>query len=101
MGGGNWAGRHRRAVGWAETVSWAGREAEAQWGEGEADGWKTSGPRLGRLAAGPKVKENSFPNKNLIFENTKVFEICRRRFRRNFDMRISPKIFWAFLGFLE
>jgi hypothetical protein len=77
-------------------VSWAGREAEVQWGEGEAAGWKTSGPWLGRLATGPigpKVKENSFPNKNLIFEYTKVFEICRRRFRRNFDMRIFPKIF--------
>jgi hypothetical protein len=35
MGGGNRAGHHRRAVGCAETVSWAGREAEAQWGEGE------------------------------------------------------------------
>jgi hypothetical protein len=65
---------------------------------------KTSGPRLVRLAAGPigpKVKENSFPNKNLIFEYTKALEICRRRFRRNFDMKICPKIFWAFLRFLE
>jgi hypothetical protein len=40
--------RHRRAVGWA------GREAEAQWGEGERPvEKKKSGPRLGRLAAGP------------------------------------------------
>jgi hypothetical protein len=39
------------------------------------------------------VKENSFPNKKLIFEYTKALEICRRRFRRNFDMRIFPKIF--------
>jgi hypothetical protein len=73
-------------------------------GRGGAAGWKTSGPRLGRLAAGPigpKVKENSFLNKKLIFEYTKALEICRRRFRRNFDMRIFPKIFWAFLGFLE
>jgi hypothetical protein len=62
---------------------------------------KTSGPRLGWLADEPKVKENSFLNKNLIFEYTKALEIYRRRFRRNFDMRIFPKIFWAFLGFLE
>jgi hypothetical protein len=86
-------------------VSWAGREAEAQWGEGERPvEKKTSGTRLGRLAAGPigpKVKENSFLNKNLIFEYTKALEFCRRRFRRNFDMSIFPKIFWAFLGFLE
>jgi hypothetical protein len=103
MGGGNRAGRHRRAVGWAEMASWVGREAEAQWGEGGAAGWKTSGSRLGRLSTGPigpKVKETCFLNKNLIFEYTKALEICRR-FRRNFDMRIFPKIFWAFLGFLE
>jgi hypothetical protein len=56
---------------------------------------KGSGPQLGWLAArliGPKVKENSFPNKDLIFEYTKAFEICRR-FRRDFDMRIFPEIF--------
>jgi hypothetical protein len=35
MGGGNRAGRQRRAVGGAERTSWAGQEAEAQWGEGE------------------------------------------------------------------
>jgi hypothetical protein len=87
MGGGNWAGRHRRAVGWVETVSWAGRGAEAQWGEGggrlKKNKWAVAGP------IGPKVKENSFPNKNLIFEYTKALEICRR----NFDMRNFPKIF--------
>jgi hypothetical protein len=54
--------------------------------------WAAAGP----LAAGPiglKVKEIFFPNKNLIFEYTKALEICRRRFRRIFDMRIFPKIF--------
>jgi hypothetical protein len=52
--------------------------------------------RMGWLAAGlirPKVRINSFPNNNLIFEYTKGLEICRWRFRRNFDMRIFPKIF--------
>jgi hypothetical protein len=52
--------------------------------------------RAGRLAAGPigpKAKENSFPNKNWIFEFTKALEICRKRFRRNFGMRIFPKFF--------
>jgi hypothetical protein len=42
MGGGNRAGRHRRAVGWA------GREAEAQWGVGERpvekNKWVAAGP---------------------------------------------------------
>jgi hypothetical protein len=42
---------------------------------------------------GPKSEEISFANKNWIFEYTKALEICTRRFRRNFDMRIFPKIF--------
>jgi hypothetical protein len=29
----------------------------------------------------------------LIFEYTNALEICRRRFWRNFDMRIVPKFF--------
>jgi hypothetical protein len=50
----------------------------------------------GRLAAGPiepKAEKNSFPNKKWIFEFTKALEICRKRFRRNFGMRIFPKFF--------
>jgi hypothetical protein len=42
---------------------------------------------------GPNSEENSFLNKNYIFEYTKALEIYTRRFRRNFDMRISPKFF--------
>jgi hypothetical protein len=42
---------------------------------------------------GPKSEENSFSNKNWIFKYTKALEICTRRFRRKFDMRIFPKIF--------
>jgi hypothetical protein len=42
---------------------------------------------------GPKSEESSFSNKNQIFEYTKALKICTRRFRRNFDMRIFPKIF--------
>jgi hypothetical protein len=45
--------RHRHAVGWAERVSWAGRGAEAQWGEGEQpvekNKWAAAGP-AGRWA---------------------------------------------------
>jgi hypothetical protein len=37
---------------------------------------------------GPNSEEKFFLNKNWIFEFTKALEICRRRFRRNFDMRI-------------
>jgi hypothetical protein len=53
---------------------------------GQKAGW--AGWPLGR-----KLKENSFSNKNRIFEYTKALEICRRRFRRNFDMGIFPKFF--------
>jgi hypothetical protein len=35
----------------------------------------------------------------LIFDYSKALEICRRRFRRNFDMRIFPKFFEAPQGF--
>jgi hypothetical protein len=46
---------------------------------------------LGRL--GQNLKENSFRNKNWIFEYTKALKICTRRFSRNFDMGIFPKFF--------
>jgi hypothetical protein len=39
------------------------------------------------------LRKKFFSNKNWIFEYTKALEICRRRFRRNFDMRIFPKFF--------
>jgi hypothetical protein len=44
-------------------------------------------------SAGPKTRKKNFRIKNWIFEFTKALEICRRRFRRNFDMRIFPKFF--------
>jgi hypothetical protein len=45
----NPAGRHRRAVSWAERARWAGREAEAQWGGGKRPvekkrRWAAAGP---------------------------------------------------------
>jgi hypothetical protein len=43
--------------------------------------------------ARPKVKKKNFSIKNWIFEFTKALEICTRRFRRNFHMRIFPKFF--------
>jgi hypothetical protein len=56
--------------------------------------------------AGPKAKwagkvsraksnEEGFLNKNCLFEFTKGLEICTRRFRRDFDMRIFAKFFFA------
>jgi hypothetical protein len=54
------------------------------------------GPRLGWKIweeAGPKSRKRISKVKNWIFEFTKALEICRRRFRGNFDMRIFPKFF--------
>jgi hypothetical protein len=97
-GGGNRAGRHRHVIGWAS------REAEAQWGEGErlvGEGkrkWAAAGPKTG---AGPNSSNKTFLNSYLEFKFFATLEICTRRFRRHLDMAIFPKIFWAFLGFLE
>jgi hypothetical protein len=68
-----------------------GREGGMAWWAGSAC-WAARGKKVGWLL-GRKLKENSFPNKNWIFEYTKALEICRRRFRRNFDMGIFPKFF--------
>jgi hypothetical protein len=44
-------------TGWAVRASWAGREAEAQWGDrGGGNGWlkrEKNGPRLGGKLDGP------------------------------------------------
>jgi hypothetical protein len=69
-----------RRPGWAEHARAAACGAE-QASTGEA------GP------GGPNSEEKFFSNKNWIFEFTKAMEICRRRFRRNFDIRIFPKFF--------
>jgi hypothetical protein len=57
--------------------------------------WQAKAGGVGRLAgpSGLNSEEKFFSNKNWIFEFTKALEICRRRFRRNFDMRIFPKFF--------
>jgi hypothetical protein len=44
---------------------------------------------------GPKSEENYFRIDFGFFEYTKALEICRRRFRRNFDMGIFHKFFWT------
>jgi hypothetical protein len=66
-------------------------------GRGGAAGWEKKG--MGRGWAerpdGPKAEENYFRIKFEFFEYTKALEICTRRFRRNFDMRIFPKSSYA------
>jgi hypothetical protein len=72
---------------WFDKHGFSLREERGQWSR---LGQTPSGPvRL----AGPKAKKKNFFTKNLIFEFTKALEICTRRFRRNFDMRIFPKFF--------
>jgi hypothetical protein len=83
-----WPIRHCRE-GWDGPSARAACRREGRWLAGLRG-------RAGRLATGPigpKAKENSFLNKNWIFEFTKALEICRKIFRRNFDMMIFPKFF--------
>jgi hypothetical protein len=67
-------------VGWAVWAGegWAGRQAKAG--------------GVGRLS-GLNSEEEFLSSKKLDFKFSKACEICRRRFRRNFDMRIFPKFF--------
>jgi hypothetical protein len=104
--GGDRGRRRRRQVAQSEigNVFWPIRYCRGGWdglstraARGGEGGWLAGLiGRAGRLAAGPigpKVKENSFLNKNWNFEFTKALEICRKSFRRNFGMRTFPKFF--------
>jgi hypothetical protein len=73
------------------------KAAQAEWAEWTKrahDGLRAKRPGLlGAGPDGPDSEEKLFLNKISIFEYTKTLEICTRRFRRNFDMRIFPKFF--------
>jgi hypothetical protein len=58
---------------------------------GQWAGWARG--RVGRKVGRAEIKKKNFRIKNWIFEFTEALEICRRRFRRNFDMTIFPKFF--------
>jgi hypothetical protein len=71
---------------------WVGRDDFSLRGRrGRWAGWARG--RTGRGVSQAESKEKNFRIKNWIFEFTEALEICRRRFRRNFDMRIFPKFF--------
>jgi hypothetical protein len=73
-------------------AGWANRDCFGLWGRcGRGAGWARG--RTGRGVGRAERKEKSFRIKNWIFKFTKALGICRRRFRRNFDMRIFPKLF--------
>jgi hypothetical protein len=73
-------------------AAWAYRSDEGNGGRVAAWAERPSRP-AGHWAEWPEVKENSFPNKKLIFDYSKALKICRRRFRRNFEVGIFPKFF--------
>jgi hypothetical protein len=65
-----------------------GLSARARWPAVRSEPARARLGRVGRI-----LRKKFFSNKNWIFEYTKALEICRRRFRRNFDMRIFSKFF--------
>jgi hypothetical protein len=87
-------------TGWTHLSSRGRRRSNQTSGVGDGptgpDREGGGGPRLGwkiREEAGPKSRKRIFELKIGFFEFTKALEICTRRFRRNFDMRIFPKFF--------
>jgi hypothetical protein len=73
-------------------AGWAGRDDFGLRGQrGRWAGWARG--RTGRGVGRAESKEMNFRIENWNFEFTKALEICRRRFWRNFDMRIFPKFF--------
>jgi hypothetical protein len=83
----NYANGARVLSGFGHPVGFGLRERRGQRG--------LAGPKAEWAArsAGPKARKKNFQIKNWIFEFTKALEICRRRSRRNFDMRIFSKFF--------
>jgi hypothetical protein len=73
-------------------AGWVGRCVLA-YGEGTAIGLAGLRGRVGRKVGRAEIKKKNFSIKIWIFEFTKALEICRRRFRTDFDMRIFPKFF--------
>jgi hypothetical protein len=70
------------------------RAAQARMGQARAAACGAERANTGEAGPGElNSEEKFFSNKNWIFEFTKALKICRRRFRRNFDMRIFPKFF--------
>jgi hypothetical protein len=68
-------------------AGWAGRDDFGLPGRrGRWAGWARG--RTGHGVGRAENQEKNFRIKNWIFEFTKALEICRRRFRKNFDMRI-------------
>jgi hypothetical protein len=96
LGGDGGRRHHRRAAQtrsrdgfWQLRQGRAGRDGPSTCARRPAVRSRPARARLGRV--GRILRKKLFLNKNCIFEYTKALEIYRRRFRRNFDMRIFPK----------
>jgi hypothetical protein len=82
----------------AETPSTHGLDGLARGGFG-LQGQRGQRGWLGKRSSGPEGRPGRKQGKriselkNWIFEFSKALEICRRRFRRNFDMGIFPRFF--------
>jgi hypothetical protein len=72
----------------AKTDKFCPTGPDREGGGGTLLGWKKN-----KGGGRAEIKKKNFRIKNWIFEYTKALEICTRRFRRNFDMRIFPKFF--------
>jgi hypothetical protein len=74
-------------------AGWAGEGRFLACGGGAASG--LGGPKAEWAARSAVLKLRKRISKLKIgfFEFTNALEFCRRRFRRNFDMRIFPKFF--------
>jgi hypothetical protein len=78
--------RPTRGLGWPVGAVSACGGNEASGLVGRKAGWAAR-------SVGLKIRKKNFRIKNWIFEFTKALEICRRRFRRNFEVGIFPKFF--------
>jgi hypothetical protein len=81
------------AVGGGDRKGGERRVGQPGWKERRAVAWRNPEPWQ-------NSKEILFKYQ-LILEFGRTLENCTRRFRRNLDMRIFPKIFYAITGFYK
>jgi hypothetical protein len=88
-GGAGWLGQPK-----VEAQCWLA--AVAQWegtGEWAGRGGRRGGPRLGRIWSRARIQKEIPFEFQLILEFGRTLENCTRRFRRNLDVGILPRIF--------
>jgi hypothetical protein len=88
-GGAGWLGWPKAEAQWwvAAVAQWEGK------GEWASRDRRRGGPRLGQIQSRAKIQKEILFEFQLILEFGRTLEDYTRRFRRNFDMEIFPKIF--------